>query len=116
MMLHKEFETANTALISQVLKANNVINTTDLDNLDPVTAREVITEMMKALSGVTEHISTVTEGINDILKEIDYKLLDDKGKFKKVGVFKWANVASYIQFAEFVKNRIITMKDIIIKK
>jgi translation initiation factor 2 beta subunit (eIF-2beta)/eIF-5 len=103
-MLHKEFETAFNNLMLENVKST--MNTND-DN-----PRQTIEEL---LVNITKYNQLLVNFIIEILKEMDYKLLNEKGEFKKVGLFKWKNVGDYLAFAEFVKSKIIDVKNVIEK-
>lgn len=103
-MLHKEFETITKNAILTNLDKLMVI---DIKDVDP-TVREVITKIVENLA---ENNQILLDGIIDILKEVDYKLLNKNGDFKKVGILNWKNTADYLSFAGFVKDKIKEMRE-----
>jgi hypothetical protein len=99
-MLHQEFETAfNQVMLKEVSKAMNS------NRANP---REGIEEL---LLNMTKYNQVLLDFVISVLKEVDYKLLNEKGEFKKVGIFQWKNIADYVAFAGFVKDKIVDVKN-----
>lgn len=108
-MLHTEFNKSAQTSLSNTL---NILLSIDMEHVDP-TAREVIAKLITSLS---EDVKMFSEAMVDILKEADYKLLDEKGQFKKIGLLRWKNIADYASFAAFVKDKIQEVKETMIQK
>ena len=103
-MLHQEFETAfNKSMLSKATEAM------DFNSANP---RESIE---KLLANVTKYNQILLDFVVSILKEIDYKLLNEKGEFKKANILNWKNIPTYVAFAGFVKDKIIDVKNAIEK-
>lgn len=103
-MLHKEFETTFNNLMLENVKSAMNFN----DN----SPRQTIEELV---ANITRYNQFLVNLIIEILKEMDYKLLNEKGNFKKVGLFQWKNIGDYLAFAEFVRNKIVDVKKAIEK-
>jgi len=100
-MLHQEFETVfNQVMLKEVNKAMDVANDDS--------PRESIEQL---LINMTKYNQLLLDFVISVLKEVDYKLLNEKGEFKKVGIFQWKNIADYVAFAGFVKDKIVDIKN-----
>ena len=99
-MLHQEFETAfNNMMLKD---AKSIV---DYSGENP---REDIEQLLRNL---TKYNHVLLEFVITILKEVDYKLLNEKGEFKKANILNWKNIPTYVAFAGFVKDKIIDVKN-----